>query len=267
MSRPRNPTKKRALNPLLSSEVMIKSFKQVRFAFNNEIFSIPFFAHLGKEIQYRAFTPLSRISEQPNAHDVIKNTTTIIYNLHKVFSFLSALLPDDKETRNFLRTIVLPLQQDLQLSETANGHDDHDDLDHLDVGQSADYVDHNSDDKTLIYTKPSVSFKLGAQPSPEKSKRDYNADQVDDNDDNADDNADQVDDNDDTADDNLLRPQFHSRAPLFDDRFFDSETSPTKQTRHDQTLTLTRPKQFEPPPNRQRKYNLRTNPKPSQKYQ
>ena len=232
---------------LLSSEVMIKNFKQVRFAFSKELFSIPFFPHLGDQIQFRIFSPRSRISGQDGAQNVITNTTKIILNLHKVFTFLAPLLPSYKETKGFLRTVTLSLGDDKAHHDDDGDGGDDDDRDHQN-GRQVDGPDIGNDN-TRIYMKPTVSFDPSTKPDA-------------DDDDGGDGQG--VHDEDDEGGNGRPTVQLHGRAPSTDNIAPENRNNQPSS----KEITFSRPK-IKPaaPLERQQKYNLRSNPQPSRKYQ
>ena len=232
---------------LLSGEVLTKNFKQVRLGFSKEIFSIPLFPHLGDEVQFRMTNPLSKMSSQGSAQNVLTNSSKVIFNLHKISKFLAPLLPTYKETQNYLRTIVLSLKDD---DDDVDNNDDDNisiyDDPHDDNLDKHDDETHNDNENAInIYVKPSVSF----DPS---TKISVNDDDDDDDDDNNDD------------DDDAGRPsvQLHSPAPSSENQESHQPRSPASRP-----IKLLRPKESVPPVNRQLKYNLRKNPSPSRKYQ
>ena len=239
---------------LISGVILTKNFKQIRFAFSKEIYSIPLFPHLGDEIQFRMVTPWTRMSKQSSAQNVLTNGTKIISNLHKISHFLAPSLPTFKETQDYLKTIHLSIDEDGNndnahgLDDSAHGLDD--------SANDIPQVNPHDDDNTplKIYVKPSVSFDPSTKPGAD--------DQDDDNGDNdRDDNGDN--DHNGQDDSRVRRPS----APLLGSppASENLETAPERRP-PDRPIRLTRPKKSPPPIDRAQKYSLRKNPTPSKKF-
>ena len=255
---------------LISGEVLIKNFKQIRSAFSNEVFSMPLFSHLGDEVQFRMVTPLTRMAKQSSAQNVLTNSTRIITNLYKISNLLTPLLPDFKETQNYLRTIHLSLEDNDENNDHAelvsdnhdnNGNNDNDNKDH----------DHPNDPNTLqtdphdhtplkIYVKPSVSFDISTKQGDDSDKH-HNEDN-DDNDDHLID-GDDVQQNGDYPARQTPPVRLHGIAPSTENL----ESQPPQQQKAKKPVRFTRPKESVPTAERPHKYSLRENPTPSKKYQ
>merc|ERR1739844_143708 len=155
---------------LISAEILIKNFKQIRAAFSNSIFSMPLFSHLGDEVQFRMVTPLTRMAKQNSAQNVLTNSTRIITNLYRISNLLTPLLPSFKETQNYLRTIHLSLEDNDEkndhdnLVSDNNDNNDNDNKDH-DHPNDPNTLQTDSHDNTplKIYVKPSVSFDISTK--------------------------------------------------------------------------------------------------------
>ena len=238
---------------LISGEILIKSYKQIRFAFSKEVFNLPLFPHIGKEVQFRLFSATSKVFEKDNAANIISTTTKMIYNLHRLFLFLSPLLPNQTETQNHLK-ILLPF-----LDNDAHGHDDDDDLNPDDS-----FGDHDDDGRPdgstklqPLHSKPSVSFdndvKQDNQHYPPLSQQQHN-----DNDNGQIDDANHGDDRDNgrdgDGDGDNPRPHLHANAPS------EGDQPPISTSAEFQS-----PAQNEPILSRA-KYNLRRNPPRNRKY-
>ena len=223
---------------LISGVLLTKNFKQIRFAFSKEIYSIPLFPHLGDEIQFRMVTPWTRMSKQSSAQNVLTNGNKIIANLHKISHLLAPSLPTYKETQDYLRTIHLSI-------------DDHgnDDSAH-DLEDSAHDLEDSAPIK--IFVKPSVSFDPSTKPVANDQ------DDVDGGDDHGDDDHDGDDDS------RVRRPSARllGSAPASENL----ETAPERRP-PDRPIRFTRPKKSPSPTGRTHKYSLRKNPTPSKKYQ
>ena len=223
---------------LISGVLLTKNFKQIRFAFSKEIYSIPLFPHLGDEIQFRMVTPWTRMSKQSSAQNVLTNGNKIIANLHKISHLLAPSLPTYKETQDYLRTIHLSIDD--------NGNDDS----AHDLEDSAHDLDDSAPIK--IFVKPSVSFDPSTKPVADDQ------DDVDGDDDHGDDDHDGQDDS------RVRRPSARllGSAPASENL----ETAPERRP-PDRPIRFTRPKKSPSPTGRTHKYSLRKNPTPSKKYQ
>ena len=247
---------------LISGEVLTKNFKQVRFAFSKEVFSIPLFPHLGDEVQFRMVTPLTRMSNQNSAQNVLISSTKIILNLHKISTLLAPLLPSYKETQNYLRTIQLSLDDHDDGDDNVHRASDNrnDDGNRDDIGDThgddpphapnSPHDDVHDGDNLKIYVKPSVSFDPSTKPGVGVSE-DRDEDRDDGGDDGGDDN---------TA---ARRPpaQLHGTAPLTDNLESHQSQPSTKP------IQFSRPKESAPLLDRPHKYSLRKSPTPSKRYQ
>ena len=257
---------------LISGEILIKNFKQIRAAFSNEVFSMPLFSHLGDEVQFRMVTPLTRMAKQNSAQNVLTNSTRIITNLYRISNLLTPLLPSFKETQNYLRTIHLSLEDNDEnndhdnLVSDNNDNNDNDNKDH----------DHPNDPNTLqidshdntplkIYVKPSVSFdistKQGDDPEGDDPDQHHN-----DHNDHDDDNLIDGDDDHQNGDYPARQTQsfsLHGIAPSTDNL----EPQPPQKQKAKKPVRLTRQKESVPTAERSHKYSLRENPIPSKKYQ
>ena len=223
---------------LLSGEVLTKNFKQVKFAFSKEIFSLPLFPHLGNTVQFRMVTPRSKIRDQDSAENILMNSTKVIVNCHKLMLFLSSLLPSHKDTMTQLRTI-----------EISVNHDE------ADKDENNDEQQNDDDNLLTIYKKPSVRFE----------PQDPICDNVDENDDHGDDDHNQDDHNqdedhhDDDHDQKNIQPQLHTQAPASDNLINQSPQIPQNE------LVPRRPKIVTPELTRRSKYALRQNPRKTRK--
>ena len=216
---------------LLSGEILVKNYKQVRFAFSKEIFSLPIYPYTG-DIQFRMFTPLMKMSKQDTAQNVFSNTTKLILNIHKISSFLAPLLPSYSNSQDHMRTITLSIVAD---DPNIVADDDHQE-------KSGDLVD--------LYVKPSVSFDPSTKTGP------------DDNDDNDDDDGgDGGDDGDDVIAAQRSVPRILGGAPLSENLIPQQSVPPP------QLIDLPRQRNSIHPIARAAKYNLRTNPRPNPKFQ
>ena len=252
---------------LISAEILIKNFKQIRAAFSNEVFSMPLFSHLGDEVQFRMVTPLTRMAKQNSAQNVLTNSTRIITNLYRISNLLTPLLPSFKETQNYLRTIHLSLEDNDEnndhdnLVSDNNDNNDNDNKDH----------DHPNDPNTLqidshdntplkIYVKPSVSFDISTKQGDDPDQH-HNEDN-DDNDDNLID-GDDVQQNGDYPARQTQPVSLHGIAPSTENL----EPQPPQQQKAKKPVRFTRQKESVPTAERSHKYSLRENPTPSKKYQ
>ena len=239
---------------LISGVLLTKNFKQIRFAFSKEIYSIPLFPHLGDEIQFRMVTPWTRMSKQSSAQNVLTNGTKIIANLHKISHFLAPSLPTYKETQDYLRTIHLSIDDNGNndnahgLDDSAHGHDDSAN----DIPQVDPHDDDNDNTPIKIFVKPSVSFDPSTKPGAD-----------DQDDDNGDDDHGE-DDHNGQDDSRVRRPSARllGSAPASENL----ETAPERRPSV-RPIRFTRPKKSPPPTDRTHKYSLRKNPTPSKKYQ
>ena len=131
---------------LLSAEVVKKSFKQVKAVLQPEIFSLPMFSHLGKEIEFRIVKKFDRLKKKESQIDIHQKITQILLNLHKLVIFLAPILPKSKETQNLINIDLSNDDED----GIGDHHDDNDDDHHYedDDDNHGDYDPHdNGDDK------------------------------------------------------------------------------------------------------------------------
>ena len=203
---------------------------------------MPFFPHIGKEVQFRLFSSTSKVFEKDNASNIISTTTKMIYNLHRLFLFISPLLPSQTDTQNHLK-ILLPFLDDsaLEDGDDLNLNENHGDHDEQEYHDGATKLQ-------LLHSKPSVSFDKNVKQDnhhyPLLTQQQHN---------DNDDDAPHADDNDDDNDDDA-RPQLHGNAPSQSDQ----PPAPT-------SAKFQNPAQMEPILSRT-KYNLRPNPPRNQKY-
>ena len=78
---------------LLSGEVHKKSYRQIKLAFHNEVFSLPLFGQLGEEVQFKMINNLQHFTRNASAEEVMSHTQKILINLHKLLTFLKPILP------------------------------------------------------------------------------------------------------------------------------------------------------------------------------
>ena len=234
---------------LLSGEILVKNYKQVRFAFSKEIFSLPIYPYTG-DIQFRMFTPLMKMSKQDTAQNVFSNTTKLILNIHKISSFLAPLLPSYSNSQDHMRTITLSIIADdpTIVADDPNIVADDPNIVADDPNIVAD-DDHQekSGDLVDLYVKPSVSFDPSTKTGP------------DDNDD--DDGGDGGDDGDDVIAAQRSVPRILGGAPLSENLIPQQSVPPP------QLIDLPRQRNSSHPIARAAKYNLRTNPRPNPKFQ
>merc|ERR1712208_188908 len=149
-------------------------YKQIRFAFHKEIFNLPFFPHIGKEVQFRLFSSTSKVFEKDNASNIISNTTKMIFNLHRLFLFISPLLPSQTDTQNHLK-ILLPFLDDsalengddLNLNENQDDHDEHE---YHDGAPHADDNDDDNDDDARPQLHGNAPSQSDQPPAPTSAK-------------------------------------------------------------------------------------------------
>ena len=220
---------------LLSGEILVKNYKQVRFAFNKEIFSLPIYPYTG-EIQFRMFTPLMKMTKQDSAQNVLSNTTKLILNIHKISSFLAPLLPSYSNSQDHMRTIILNIVAD---DPNVVADDDHHE-------NSGDRHEHSGDPVDL-YVKPSVSF----DPSTKTNDADNDANDADNDANDADDDA----------------AAERSAPPILGGAPFSENLVPQQSAPPHQLIHLPRQRNSTRPIARAAKYNLRTNPRPNPKFQ
>ena len=78
---------------LLSGEVHKKSYRQIKLAFHNEVFSLPLFGQLGEEVQFKMINNLQHFTRNASAEEIMSHTQKILINLHKLLTFLKPILP------------------------------------------------------------------------------------------------------------------------------------------------------------------------------
>ena len=87
---------------LLSSEVIKKSYKQVKIAFTPEMFNLPIFSEIGSEIQFRIVDKMEHLTKSGTGPTTSQNINKILINVHKLILFLSPILPTALETQKII---------------------------------------------------------------------------------------------------------------------------------------------------------------------
>ena len=124
---------------LISGEVQKKSYRQIKLAFSNDIFSLPLFGHFGDDIQFKMIDKFSYLKKSENADSILSNTVKILINLHKLLVFLSPILPTLGDVQ---KTLLVDISED-----------EYDQHDHDDGNHDVDDHDEENDDSHLESTQ------------------------------------------------------------------------------------------------------------------
>ena len=87
---------------LVSAEIVKKSYRQIKTAFNPEVFNLPLFSNLGRELQFRIVENYDHLTKEPNPVSVAEYINKILINLHKLFLFLQPILPNPHDTQRII---------------------------------------------------------------------------------------------------------------------------------------------------------------------
>ena len=124
---------------LISGEVQKKSYRQIKLVFSNDIFNLPLFGHLGDDIQFKMIENLAYLKKSETADSVLDNTTKILINIHKLFVFLSPILPTLEDVPKVLTLDITEGEHD---QDNDNNSDDESDDDHPDKDDHTEITPH-----------------------------------------------------------------------------------------------------------------------------
>ena len=179
---------------LLSGQVMKKSYRQIRAAFEPQIFNLPLFQYFCKEVQFKLLEKEQRLRDDEPAQQLIPRVQRLIVNLHQLLSFLSPILPSREQTVK-----IIDLDKDEDLDD-----DNDEDTQVPDISDTKDIDISDTQDSQLT---PQVKFTTDTSDKPQtKTPRIKDAYQIPDlNDDDGDD--DNVEDSDDEQTQTFQKPR------------------------------------------------------------
>ena len=243
---------------LISGEVQKKSYRQIKLAFSNDIFSLPLFGHLGEEVQFKMIEKFSYLRKSENADSILSNTAKILINLHKLLVFLSPILPT-----------LGDIQKTLILDFTEGDYDQHDDNDHEDqhdLDQDGNEHNHDNDhknddnavpnDNNQQVPQPDQSDQLNPASTPYQTQRVRFSSSKDAQNDGA------------QSLTNLPNRRPNKTPTLFQtpEELADTNQSPVKNGPPAPDILPSREKLDQAAPSRSTKYNLRKSPQPKKQF-